>query len=126
METESRIQEIMGVVKQLPLIEQTLLVQRMQEHLDTRVGVLKQEDLDLDKKAGQALLSFCHEARAALSSMVSYAKLLKGLRYGPLTDQQREIVQRVLHQGQFLQNRVDVVHTELRRRYEDREKANEE
>jgi PAS domain S-box-containing protein len=66
------------------------------------------------------LSNMSHEMRTPLNSIIGFARVLDGQRFGPLGDQQREYVQYILRAGQHMLNLVNDL-LDLRRLEEDRD-----
>jgi PAS domain S-box-containing protein len=66
------------------------------------------------------LSNMSHEMRTPLNSIIGFARVLDGQRFGPLGEQQREYVQYILRAGQHMLNLVNDL-LDLRRLEEDRD-----
>jgi signal transduction histidine kinase len=66
------------------------------------------------------LSNMSHEMRTPLNSIIGFARVLDGERFGPLAERQREYVQYILRAGQHMLNLVNDL-LDLRRLEEDRD-----
>jgi hypothetical protein len=109
MDTEAKLAEIMSLVSKLSLVEQTLLLHRIKNQIDEHVELQGGEELTERGMLARYLRSICHATRVPLNPVLVFAKFLNDGIYGPLTDEQRIAVVRIISNAEQLQEHLNEV-----------------
>lgn len=86
----------------LEAIANTLAAMIRDKQTEEALAIARDQALEANQFKSQMLAWVSHDLRTPLSSVLGYAELLQGAAFGELSDQQRDLVTRIINNAHYL------------------------